>query len=153
MSADPIPQDLEAVHDLVDEALEVANRKGGSFPYALALFPRTSRFGARVFGVATSGGESTTLTYRMLQSLAQVATSIAGVVPARLWAGGVYGGVLEVSEALQDQPVLRLGFTCAIGQTRDQASRSMPLELSLFVGDLTAPLVLLTDQRPAGWPG
>ncbi|MGH7703470.1 MAG: hypothetical protein ACREMO_10275, partial [Gemmatimonadales bacterium] len=62
MSVDPAPQHLLAVHDLLRETLATANDSGRPLGYGLALFPRTGRFDAPVFGVLTSGGESTTLT-------------------------------------------------------------------------------------------
>jgi len=72
MSTEPIPQDLVAVHDLLRETLANSRDSGSGLGYGIAIFPRTGRFGAPVFGIATSGGESTVLTYRMLQSLVEV---------------------------------------------------------------------------------
>jgi hypothetical protein len=54
--------------------------------------------------------------------------------------------------ALLDQPVLRVGFTCCIGSSRDDVDRTQALETSVFAGDLTAPIILLLDARPDGWP-
>ena len=59
MSTEPIPQDLVAVHDLLRETLAASKDSGSGLGYGIAIFPRTGRFGAPVFGIATSGGEST----------------------------------------------------------------------------------------------
>ncbi len=152
MNPEPIPQDLVAVHDLLRETLATARDAGAPFQYGLAIFPRSGRFGAPVFGVATSGGESTVLTYRMLQSLVQHPVYLSGRVPATIREGLSYGPPRVIPLALLDQPVLRVGFTLAIGATRDDLDRTQPLETSVFAGDLTAPLILLLDAKPEGWP-
>jgi hypothetical protein len=82
MSTEPIPQDLVAVHDLLRETLAASRDSGSGLGYGIAIFPRTGRFGAPVFGIATSGGESTVLTYRMLQSLVEVPVYVSGRIPA-----------------------------------------------------------------------
>jgi hypothetical protein len=152
MNPEPIPQDLLAVHDLLRETLANARDNGGPFQYGVAVFPRTGRFGAPVFGIATSGGESTVLTYRMLQSLVELPVYISGRVPATIREGLSYGPPRVIPVALLDQPVLRIGFTCCIGASRDDLDRTQPLETSVFAGDLTAPIILLLDARPDGWP-
>jgi hypothetical protein len=43
-------------------------------------------------------------------------------------------------------------LTCCIGATRDDLERTMPLESTVFAGDLKAPLILLTEVFPEGWP-
>ena len=152
MSGDSVPQDLVAVHDLLQETLTTARDRGGLFPYGLAIFPRTGRFGAPVFGVVTSGGESTTLTYRLLQSLIELPVYISGRVPSTIREGLNYGPPRVIPAALLDQPVLRIGFTLCIGTNRDDLDRTQALESSVFAGDMTSPVVLLTDARPGGWP-
>ena len=67
MNVDPIPQNLVAVHDLLAETATLANEPAARYQWGVAIFPRTGRFDAPVFGVVTCGGESTTLTYRLLQ--------------------------------------------------------------------------------------
>ncbi len=152
MSIDPNPQDLLAVHDLLAETLATARDKGGSLEYGVAFFPRVGRFGAQVFGVATSGGESTTLTYRMLQSLQELPVYISGRIPATVREGLTSGPPRALPTVLLDQPVLRLGFTCCIGTSRDDLERTQALDTTVFAGDLTAPLILLIELRPDGWP-
>jgi len=152
MTPEPIPQDLVAVHDLLRETVAAAQDKGAPFQYGIAIFPRAGRFGAPVFGIATSGGESTVLTYRMLQSLIELPVYISGRVPATIREGLTYGPPRVIPAALLDQPVLRIGFTLCIGSTRDDLDRTQPLESSVFAGDLTAPIILLTDACPDGWP-
>lgn len=152
MSSEPIPQDLLAVHDLLRETLALQRDRGGPFQFGVAIFPRSGRFGAPVFGVATSGGESTVLTYRLLQSLISLPVYISGRVPATIREGLTYGPPRVIPTALLDQPVLRIGFTCCIGATRDDLDRTQPLESSIFAGDLSAPIILLADARPDGWP-
>ena len=152
MSGDSVPQDLVAVHDLLQETLATARDSGEPFPYGVAIFPRAGRFGAPVFGLITSGGESTTLTYRMLQSLIELPVYISGRVPATIREGLNYGPARVIPAALLDQPVLRVGFTFCIGTNRDDLDRTQPLESSVFAGDMTSPVVLLIDGRPEGWP-
>ena len=84
MNVDPIPKNLVAVHDLLTEALAISEDSGGGCKYGIAVFPRAGRFEAPVFGVVTRGGESTTLTYRMLRSLMDRIVLISGRVTATL---------------------------------------------------------------------
>lgn len=152
MSTEPIPQDLLAVQDLLRETLASSRDRGSPFEYGIAVFPRTGRFGAPVFGVATSGGESTVLTYRMLQSLVEIPVFVSGRIPATVREGLTYGPPRTIPAALLDQPVLRIGLTMCIGSNRDDIERTQPLDSSVFAGDLHAPIILLSDAHPVGWP-
>jgi len=152
MSVDPASQGLAAAQDLLRESLEVTTEDGVDFGYGLALYPRPGRFEAPVFGVLTTGGESTTLTYRMLLSLGQHPVYLSGRVPATIREGMALGAGRSVPEVLLDQPVLRVGLTLSIGATRDDPDRTQPLNSTVFAGDLWAPIVMLTDVRPEGWP-
>ena len=151
MNVDPIPKNLVAVHDLLTEALVLSQDSGGSCNYGIALFPRTGRFEAPVFGVVTRGGESTTLTYRMLRTLMEQTVLISGRVSATVRDGMSFSPARTPPPALQDQPVLHLAIRCLIGVTPEE-ERTMPLESTLFAGDMTAPLILLMEARPEGWP-
>ncbi len=150
--ADPTRADVIAVHDLLLETLATANDAGGSFEYGLALFPRPGRFDALVFGVVTRGGESTTLTYRMLQDLMEHRVWVSGRVGASLRDAKAFGPPRATPTGLLDQPVLHLTLTCSIGPHQDDMDRTMPLESTVFAGELKAPLLLLLRRRPAGWP-
>lgn len=141
-----------AVHDLLTEALFLANAEGGRFNYGLALFPRPGRFDGLVFGVVTRGGESTTLTYRMLQDLMELPVWISGRVAAAIRDAKAFGPPRARPTGLLDQPVLHLMFTCHIGPTLGEHERTMPFESTIFAGEMRAPIVLLTQMRPAGWP-
>jgi len=152
MSADPIPKNLIAVHDLLTEALAISQDSGGSCKYGIAIFPRTGRFEAPVFGVVTRGGESTTLTYRMLRNLMDQNVLISGRVSATLRDGMSFAPSRTPPPALLDQPVLHLSIRCSIGMTPEDQDRTMALESTVFAGDLKAPLVLLMEYRPDGWP-
>lgn len=152
MNVDPIPKNLIAVHDLLTEALAIAQDSSGSFKYGVALFPRAGRFDAPVFGVVTRGGESTTLTYRMLQGLRDHEVFVSGRVAARVRDGMAFGPPRTPPPALLDQPVLHVSLTFSIGATPEDHERTQPLESTIFAGDLKAPIVLLMEQRPEGWP-
>jgi hypothetical protein len=152
MGVDPIPRNLIAVHDLLTETLAAANDTGREWRYGVALFPRAGRLESPVFGVVTRGGESTTLTYRMLQSLSEYPLHMSGRVLAIVRDGMSYGPPRTPPVALLDQPVLHLGFTCWTGATLEENERTMPLECNLFAGDLRAPIVLLLESKPEGWP-
>jgi len=152
MNKDPIPKNLIAVHDLLTETLALAQDNGFDFGYGIAFFARTGRFDAPVFGVVTRGGESTTLTYRMLHSLLGQTVHVSGRVPATVRDGMTSAPGRIPPAALLDQPVLHLSLTCSIGMTPDDYERTMPLESTVFSGDLRAPIILLMEQRPAGWP-
>jgi hypothetical protein len=152
MSVDPIPRNLIAVHDLLVEMLAAAQDTGPGPNYGIALFPRAGRFDAPVFGVVTRGGESTTLTYRMLQSLGENPVLISGRIFATIRDGMAFGPQRTPPQALLDQPVLHIAFTCWTGGTAEESERTMPLESTIFAGDLRAPIVLLMDSRPEGWP-
>ena len=152
MNSGPIPKNLIAVHDLLTETIAIAQDNGQGFNYGFAFFPRTGRFEAPVFGVVTRGGESTTLTYRMLHALLGQVVHISGRVPAALRDGMSFGPGRTPPPALLDQPVLHVSLTCSIGMTPDDYERTMPLESTVFAGDLHSPIILLTEQRPTGWP-
>ncbi|NOT09636.1 MAG: hypothetical protein HOP28_15700 [Gemmatimonadales bacterium] len=152
MNVDPIPKNLIAVHDLLTEAVAVAEDTGSSLSYGIALFPRAGRFEAPVFGVVTRGGESTTLTYRMLQNLRGHPVSVSGRVAAWVRDGTALGPSRTPPVALLDQPVLHLSLLCSIGTTTEDHDRTMPLESTIFAGDLKAPILLLMEERPSGWP-
>ena len=152
MRVDPIPKNLIAVHDLLTELLATANDSGAAFGFGAALFPRTGRFDAPVFGVVTRGGESTTLTYRMLQDLVGQPVFISGRVAAVVRDGMTFGTPRVAPPALLDQPVLHVAFTCYPGATPEDQERTMPLESTVFAGDLKAPIILLMEQRPNSWP-
>jgi hypothetical protein len=152
MSMDPIPRNLIAVHDLLLEMLAATNDTGAGWNYGIALFPRAGRFEAPVFGVVTRGGESTTLTYRMLQSLGEHTVHISGRLSATVRDGMAFGPPRTPPQALLDQPVLHVAFTCWTGATAEESERTMPLDSTVFAGDLRAPIVLLMESRPEGWP-
>jgi hypothetical protein len=152
MNVDPIPKNLIAVHDLLTEALAISHDSGEDFQYGVALFPRLGRFDAPVFGLVTRGGESTTLTYRMLQALGEQQVHVSGRVAAWVRDGMAFGPPRTPPPALLDQPVLHVSITCTIGTTPDDHDRTMPLESTIFSGDLRAPIVLLMSHRPEGWP-
>ena len=152
MNVDPIPRNLVAVHDLLTETIAIAQDNGHCHGYGFAFFPRTGRFDAPVFGVVTRGGESTTLTYRMLHALQGATVHISGRVPAVVRDGMAFGPTRVPPAALLDQPVLHVSLTCSIGMTPDDHERTMPLESTVFAGDLRAPIILLMEQRPNGWP-
>jgi len=153
VNVDPIPQNLVAVHDLLTETIALANDNGGSFTWGVAIFPRTGRFDAPVFGVVTCGGESTTLTYRLLQALMEIPVYVSGRIPASIRDGMAFGPRRSAPPpALLDQPVLHVMVTCCIGSSRADLDRTMPLECTVFAGDLSAPIVLLAEGKPEGWP-
>jgi len=149
---DPRHTNVLAVHDLLLETLVGTHDTGVDFGYGVALFPRPGRFEALVFGVVTRGGESTTLTYRMLESLADHQVWISGRVAATLKDSKILGPPRATPTGLMDQPVLHLVLTCWIGPQIDDTERTMPLESTVFAGELRAPILLLLRQRPAGWP-
>lgn len=153
MNVDPIPQNLVAVHDLLSETATAANEPSARYQWGVAIFPRTGRFDAPVFGVVTCGGESTTLTYRLLQSLMELPVYVSGRVPATIRDGMAFGPRRSAPPpALMDQPVLHIMLTCCIGSSTDDLDRTMPLESTVFAGDLKSPIILLTEGRPDGWP-
>jgi hypothetical protein len=149
---DPTSANVLAVHDLLTETLAAANAAGGEFGHGIALFSRPGRFEALVFGVVTRGGESTTLTYRLLQSLMEQTVWISGRVAASIRDAKSFGPPRATPTGLLDQPVLHLMLTCWMGPLPEDTDRTMPLESTIFAGEMRAPIVLLTRYRPAGWP-
>ena len=104
MNTDPIPKNLIAVHDLLTETIAIAQDNGLDFGYGMAFFPRTGRFDAPVFGVVTRGGESTTLTYRLLHALLGQTVHVSGRVPASVRDGMTSAPGRIPPAALLDQP-------------------------------------------------
>lgn len=149
---EPINTNLGAVSDILAEVLDRANDAGEDFDYGLALFPRPGRFEALVFGILTRGGESTTLTHRLLQSLAAQPVWVAGRVRAGIRDAKSFGPPRALPTGLLDQPVLHLVFSCQMGEVNGEPDRTMPFESTVFAGELRAPIVLLLRHRPAGWP-
>jgi hypothetical protein len=149
---DPTRSNLVAVHDLLTETLVAASDAGGDYGYGLALFPRAGRFDALVFGVVTRCGESTTLTYRLLQSLMDQTVWVSGRVAATIRDAKAFGPPRATPTGLLDQPVLHLMFTLHMGPAVDDTERTMALESTVFAGELRAPILLLLRHRPAGWP-
>ncbi|HXE57996.1 MAG TPA: hypothetical protein VNK43_08340 [Gemmatimonadales bacterium] len=152
MSAHHRPPHLAVVRDLLRETLAVARENVDDYGYGLAIFPRPGRFGDQQFGVMTSGGESTTLTYRLLRELHDTPLYVSGRVLAEIGEGLPGSPRREIPPVLLDQPVLRLNLRCWIGITRDDRDRVMPLDSTFLASELLAPIVLLLDERPAGWP-
>jgi hypothetical protein len=149
---DPRRGRVVAVHDLLTETLATANDAGGEFDYGVALFPRQGRFESLVFGVVTRGGESTTLTYKMLAALAEQPVWVSGRVTAVVRDAKTFGPPRATPTGLQDQPVLHLMIATWLGPDPDDIERTTPFESTLFAADLRAPILLLLKQRPAGWP-
>ena len=152
MNVDPNPGNLIGVQDLLSEALAVAEDSGARCEYGIAIFPRTGRFDAPVFGVLTRGGESTTLTYRMLRSLVDHQVLISGRVAASLRDGTAFSPSRIPPPALLDQPALHISMRCFIGVGQGPLERTMPLDSTVFAGELDAPIVLVMETKPQGWP-
>ncbi len=152
MSADAHPPALDTAFELLRDSLHTAVGRGGHFNYGVAIFPRTGRFDAPVFGVATMGGESLTLTYRLLRSLMDVPVWLSGQVRAAMGEGPSAATARLIPTPMLDQPVLRLALTMRLGQDSDEAGRTMPLESLIFAADLMAPIILLFQDIPPGWP-
>jgi hypothetical protein len=149
---DPTRVHILAVHDLLSETLALANAGGRRFGYGLALYPRPGRFDAMVFGVVTRGGESTTLTYRMLHALSDQVLWMGGRVAAEIRDARGFGPTYTTPTGLLDQPVLHLLFKLHLGPLPDDRERTMPLQATVFAGELRGAIVLLLRERPRGWP-
>jgi len=152
MNVEPGPGNLIAVQDLLSEALATVEDSDTPCGYGIALFPRKGRFDAPVFGVLTRGGESTTLTYRMLRALMDHQVLVSGRVLGILADGGSVSPTRVPPPALLDQPVLHITLRCFIGVGAGDLNRTMPLDSTVFAGELEAPIVLVMEKRPEGWP-
>lgn len=152
MNVDPIPTNLTAVHELLAETLGTTSDSIVEFGYGMAIFPRVGLFDAPVFGALTCGGESTTLTYRLLQCLDGFPLWLSGRVPAAVEDAMTTSTGRSLPAGLLDQPVLHLLLHLGIGASREDVGRTQRLDASLFAGDLTAPLIFLAETRPPGWP-
>jgi hypothetical protein len=152
MNVDPMSTNLTAVHDLVTEALAVAEDNDTPCNYGIAIFPRAGRFEAPVFGVLTRGGESTTLTYRMLRTLMDHQVLISGRVLATLHDTMAFSPSRVPPPALLDQPALHVSFKSFIPVGQGQLDQTMALESTVFASELEAPIVLVMENRPQGWP-
>lgn len=152
MTPDARPPALDSAYELLRDTLTTALGRGADLSYGIAIFPRTGRFDAPVFGVATLGGESLTLTYRLLRTLADRPVWLSGQVGAVVREGPSASVPRMVPPAMFDQPVLRLALSIRVGLDRETAERTMPLESLIFAADLQAPLILLFDEAPPGWP-
>ena len=149
---DLIPTNVVPIHDLLTETLVTTEPGGPVLDYGLALFPRSGRFDAPVFGVVTRGGESTTLTYRMLQALTTRPVWVSGRMIGRVREAQMFGARGSTPTGLLDQPVLHIVLTCWAGLDVSEMERTAGLDSTVYAGDLRAPLVLLTEGRPVGWP-
>jgi hypothetical protein len=149
---DPTSANVLAVHDLLSESLALANAGIDRFGYGVALFPRPGRFDALVFGVVTRGGESTTLTYRMLRTLADHPVWLGGRVMAAVRDAKCFGTSRGTPTGLLDQPVLHVMFTTHLGPVPEEVDRTMSFESMVFAGEMRAPIVMLLRERPRDWP-
>ncbi len=152
MNVDPTPGNLTQVHDLITEAIAAVEDSGTSCGYGVAIFPRSGRFEAPVFGVLTRGGESTTLTYRMLRTLMDHQVLISGRVLATLHDAMAFSPSRVPPPALLDQPALHIAFKCFIPVGQGETDQTMPLESTVFASELHAPIVLVMEEKPQGWP-
>ena len=105
MSPDARPPALDSAYELLRDTLTTAIGRGADLSYGVALFPRTGRFDAPVFGVATLNGESLTLTYRLLRSVADRPAWLSGRVSAVVREGPAASLPRLVPPAMFDQPV------------------------------------------------
>lgn len=151
MNGNPGSANLVAVYDLLSEALAQAEDSDTPCGYGIAIYPRRGRFNAPVFGVLTRGGESTTLTHRMLRSLMDHQVLISGRVLAQLSDGTTVTPSRVPPPPLLDQAVLHLTLRCFM-EVGDAPVRTMPLDSTVFAGELEAPIVLVMEQKPQGWP-
>lgn len=152
MNVDPMSSNLTALQDLVTEALAVAADNDTPCNYGVAVFPRTGRFDAPVFGILTRGGESTTLTYRMLRTLMDHQVLVSGRVLATLHDAMAFSPSRVPPPALLDQPVLHISLKCFIPVGAGELDQTMALESTVFANVLDAPIILVMEERPQGWP-
>lgn len=152
MNVDPMPSNLTEVQDLLTEALTLAEDSDTPCGYGVAIFPRAGRFEAPVFGILTRGGESTTLTYRMLRTLMDHQVLVSGRVLATLHDAMAFSPSRVPPPALLDQPALHISFKCYIPVGQGQLQQTMPFESTIFASELDAPIVLVMEDRPQGWP-
>ncbi len=152
MNVDPMPGNLTEVQDLVTEALAVAADNDTPCNYGIAIFPRAGRFDAPVFGVLTRGGESTTLTYRMLRTLMDHQVLVSGRVLTTLHDAMAFSPSRIPPPSLLDQPALHITFKSFIPVSTGDHGQTMPLECTVFASELELPIVLAMEERPQGWP-
>jgi hypothetical protein len=153
MIVDPLSSNLAAFQDMVTEALAVAADNDTPCNYGIALFPRTGRFDAPVFGILTRGGESTTLTYRMLRTLMDHQVLVSGRVLATLHDAMAFSPSRVPPPALLDQPALHISLKLFIPVGAGDLDQTMALESTVFANELDAPIILVMEERPQGWPG
>jgi hypothetical protein len=153
MIVDPLSSNLTAFQEMVAEALAVAADNDTPCNYGIALFPRTGRFDAPVFGILTRGGESTTLTYRMLRTLMDHQVLVSGRVLATLHDAMAFSPSRVPPPALLDQPALHISLKLFIPVGAGDLDQTLALESTVFANELDAPIILVMEERPQGWPG
>lgn len=127
--------------------IEAASAEDLPFGYGFLLHPRRDGedFG---FGAITSGGESFFLTPALLDSLREQLCWAFGAVPMNLEATAGSGPPTST-----DQPVRKLGVRISRGILKDPELRAFcPPNGEIAARTLSESLVLLTRDRPAGWP-
>ena len=131
--------------------LRSASRGEASLAYGFVLHAR--RRGRRtVLGVITPGGESLALTPRLLAGLARRPLWLFGTARMALETGAISDGSRR-ADSLADAPLTRvLMHVEGLDQYAPGAQRVVEVEAAVIADALLQPLVILTSERPEGWP-
>ncbi len=145
---------VTTVQERLKSLIQQAEGEGRKHSFGFVIHPRADQAPLR-FGVITLGGESLTLTRGLMMGLLNVECWVCGSVPARLRIGSdektakFTGHVERAPEAAARRVVItRLARR---GYGRPQKSL-WPLEGMITPENLTEPLLILTRNRPRGWP-
>lgn len=132
-------------------AIRRADAQHQGLRYGFVIHAR--RRGSRsVLGVITLSGESLALTPRLLEGLAGRSVRLFGAAPIVLSAGSTVPGGSEL------RPAADLALTSVLMQVDGVADTGgsghvVEVEATVMADALAQPLVVLTAERPASWPG
>jgi hypothetical protein len=133
-------------------ALRGSQQQGQALGYGFILLAR-KRGRRMALGVITPGGESLTLTPRLLAGLARRPLWLYGTAAVAIEAGDAVAGLPAKNMNDGDVPLASvLMHVEGLDRYAPGAQRVVEVEARVIADALVQPLVVLTTSRPAAWP-
>ena len=133
-------------------ALRGSQQHGQALGYGFILLAR-KRGRRMALGIITPGGESLTLTPRLLAGLARRPLWLYGTAPVAIEAGDAVAGLPPRGMSNGDLPLASvLMHVEGLDRYAPGAQRVVEVEARVIADALVQPLVVLTTSRPEEWP-
>jgi hypothetical protein len=133
-------------------AMRGTEQQGQALAYGFVLHAR-KRGRRMALGIITPGGESLSLTPRLLAGLARRPLWLYGTAAVALEAGDALAGVPARNMNDGDAPLASvLMHVEGLDRYAPGAQRIVEVEARVIADSLVQPLVVLTTSRPPSWP-